>query len=474
MDLKGLYLKNITVNTNMPIINNTASKSSSSGANFGDYLSKANNYASNNSVSERKDNPALKKDNIKDNLNRNKIKDVSEVKSDNDRTNSTDTDKKDIVKDNTAVSDKTEDKTIKDKNEEAINKLAEALNLPVEQVQNILQQLNLQPQDLMDMNNLLNFMMKAFNVDNATDLLSINNIKDIMNQVKDIISDLTSFDENILQKLDISNEMQENTVQTNSENTSGNTGNLKNADIANTNLKNTGNLNQTDQTKNVNNDETKVQNNVNAENQAKVSAVSGETSNQQTGLNNNQSGQTNLTEQINPIANTVQENIQKVFGEVISRVNKYKDVNTDDIIKQIVEKLTISNSEKISQIKLTLKPEYLGDVSLKISSQNGVITAQFTAENQKIKEIIESNFNQLKEVLNSQGIQVSELSVNIGNENSNNEMYKSMQENEKSSKRINSIINKLHNEEIETDDINTNMNYLDEGQVLETNINYRA
>lgn len=91
-----------------------------------------------------------------------------------------------------------------------------------------------------------------------------------------------------------------------------------------------------------------------------------------------------------------------------------KAADPAEIVKQIVEKLKVDFRQDVTEIKLTLKPESLGDVSLKISVQNGVVTAQFTAESQRVKEIIESNFAELKNSLNEKGVQVSELTVFVG------------------------------------------------------------
>ena len=129
--------------------------------------------------------------------------------------------------------------------------------------------------------------------------------------------------------------------------------------------------------------------------------------------------------------------------------------------------------ENISELKITLKPDYLGEVSLKVISENGIVSAQFNAENQKVKEIIESNFNQLKDMLNEKGIEVSEISVSVDDKQQENMRNFSKAQN-KSSKRINNIIESADFEEIEKEAEANKAEYLDEGVVLETNINYTA
>lgn len=41
--------------------------------------------------------------------------------------------------------------------------------------------------------------------------------------------------------------------------------------------------------------------------------------------------------------------------------------------------------------------------------------AEFTVENQKVKEVLESRFNELKNNLNEKGIDVSQINVSISN-----------------------------------------------------------
>jgi flagellar hook-length control protein FliK len=84
-----------------------------------------------------------------------------------------------------------------------------------------------------------------------------------------------------------------------------------------------------------------------------------------------------------------------------------------DIINQIVAQLPHSTGEQITEMRLTLRPESLGDILLRVLTQNGIVTAQFVAENQRVREAIEANFNQLRDALTEQGIQFGELSVSV-------------------------------------------------------------
>ncbi|MCL2840813.1 MAG: flagellar hook-length control protein FliK [Defluviitaleaceae bacterium] len=90
-------------------------------------------------------------------------------------------------------------------------------------------------------------------------------------------------------------------------------------------------------------------------------------------------------------------------------------VNTADVIEQIMSqvKITQSSGGQFTEMRMTLRPDDLGDIVLRVLTQNGIVTAQFEAESQRVKEALESNFNQLRDALEEQGIAFSELSVSV-------------------------------------------------------------
>jgi flagellar hook-length control protein FliK len=108
----------------------------------------------------------------------------------------------------------------------------------------------------------------------------------------------------------------------------------------------------------------------------------------------------------NKSINVEKANFKQVFG------TNHK-VDPKDIINQIVNKMKLEIKDSMSTIRVTLHPETMGDVSLKIVAENGVISAQFIAENDKVKEVIENNFNMLKDALSEKGINVMSLSVSV-------------------------------------------------------------
>jgi flagellar hook-length control protein FliK len=96
-------------------------------------------------------------------------------------------------------------------------------------------------------------------------------------------------------------------------------------------------------------------------------------------------------------------------------------VHPAEVVRQIIEQVKVSVSDTVSEVRVLLRPETLGNLSLKVVTENGLITAQFLAENQRVKEILEANFNTLRDALQEQGVGVSQLSVSVGQDNASGE-----------------------------------------------------
>jgi Flagellar hook-length control protein len=93
------------------------------------------------------------------------------------------------------------------------------------------------------------------------------------------------------------------------------------------------------------------------------------------------------------------------------------NVNKDDLFAQIVEKAKVSMNNGTGEMEVNLKPDHLGKLHLKVSVENQLVTAKFVAESQQVKEIIETNLNQLRRNLQDTGIQVDQLMVSVGQQN---------------------------------------------------------
>lgn len=90
-------------------------------------------------------------------------------------------------------------------------------------------------------------------------------------------------------------------------------------------------------------------------------------------------------------------------------------VSTEDIMNQIMEYMKINLKGDVQELELQLHPASLGNVHVQIASKDGMITAQFTAQNEVVKAAIETQLVQLKTQFEEQGIKVDAVEVTVAN-----------------------------------------------------------
>ena len=88
-----------------------------------------------------------------------------------------------------------------------------------------------------------------------------------------------------------------------------------------------------------------------------------------------------------------------------------------------VRQIRMNASEGVSEARILLVPEHLGEVAVRITLQNGQLTAQFVTENAAARELIENQFAQLRIMLQSQGLQVDRLEVTQGNAAAQSQLF---------------------------------------------------
>lgn len=111
--------------------------------------------------------------------------------------------------------------------------------------------------------------------------------------------------------------------------------------------------------------------------------------------------------------NNVVENTQEI--EVFfTNMPKMPMPPKADVLHQIVENTKMFIDQDKSEMVIQLKPEGLGKVQLNVIHERGEIVAEFTAENEHVKSILESNMQLLKDSLEESGIDIQSLSVSVG------------------------------------------------------------
>lgn len=79
--------------------------------------------------------------------------------------------------------------------------------------------------------------------------------------------------------------------------------------------------------------------------------------------------------------------------------------------KYLIKQFLVTQGNGVSEAKLTLTPEHLGQVDIRLVMHNGQLTAQFMTNNTVARDLLENQMSQLKTALNGQGLQVERLEV---------------------------------------------------------------
>jgi flagellar hook-length control protein FliK len=103
------------------------------------------------------------------------------------------------------------------------------------------------------------------------------------------------------------------------------------------------------------------------------------------------------------------------FDKVMTTVNEPATVippvaqprpDLHEVVKQVMDgMISPSQQLKSSQVIITLKPEHLGEVTVKINVDGDKVTAAFHAASTEVRGILESSLPQLRQEMSQQGWQ---------------------------------------------------------------------
>ena len=101
--------------------------------------------------------------------------------------------------------------------------------------------------------------------------------------------------------------------------------------------------------------------------------------------------------------------------EVPAEQPVYTQPETNQIMDQIVEYMKSNIKPETQELEMQLHPASLGTVHVQLAAKDGVITAQFAAQNESVKAVLETQMIQLKQQFEEQGIKVEAVEVTVAN-----------------------------------------------------------
>lgn len=102
--------------------------------------------------------------------------------------------------------------------------------------------------------------------------------------------------------------------------------------------------------------------------------------------------------------------------QAATKVTPHFDVETENIIRQITDFMRGNVTDGVSEMDMQLHPANLGSVHIHLEAKEGVLTAQFTAQNESVKAALESQMIQLKDSFEEQGLTVESIEVMVSSQ----------------------------------------------------------
>lgn len=393
------------------------------------------------------------------------------------------------VADEVPMEEKIEEATeeVQEFEEKALEMLSEEYGVDEETIQNVLDEMGLSVLDLLNPENLVKFVMELTGVSSAEELLLDQSFLTIMESFDAMATDLmnelnltpTEFDALVAQMSQVEQDVTEvisfeqelDNQMTQYENSEINPTNETTEDTVAVVM-----TEETKETEVANNTEV-VEENVTAEELVEKDEQSEEDSDEKVKVTVEKQENISTSEETSsetetdafaknddstPFSNTdSNENLVMSNNTVVHdtsfdvsklQMNSYTSVDTVQIMEQIAEQVRIIADTNTTTMEMQLNPENLGKVYLHISSEEGVVNAQFTATNEVVKEALEAQIATLRENLTQAGVKVDAIEVTIAS----HEFEQNLEQNQKQNDELDK------HEDGNTKRRNLNLNSLDE------------
>lgn len=117
--------------------------------------------------------------------------------------------------------------------------------------------------------------------------------------------------------------------------------------------------------------------------------------------------------------NGAAQNFQNNLGEMNSTaavtegIAKFTSESTENIMRQLADMVKIVKNENLTEMELQLHPASLGTVNVSLTTKGGMVTAEFTTQNEAVKAAIEAQATQLRTNLEEQGVKIEAIEVSV-------------------------------------------------------------
>lgn len=308
--------------------------------------------------------------------------------------------------------------------EEILNVIAVILNVPVSELKNSLEQLDISSEDLLNVNDVTDLVMDMKNIDTKLELIinedASNAIKDIQQAVEMVMQNAKQNENtsDISLVTDTQVQVMDETVQENPKETVEDT---------------------------VENDSKEM-----PETAANVTSVEADSKTEGQEFNSN--SQKDESDKHDVQMKDVLENpLNDLKGNILNEIEVALDERVNEnisarIINQITDNISVAIRESMTSLEMQLYPEHLGKVTVVLATEEGGITAKITAETEMAKNAIEQQLTILKDNFEKQGLKVTDVEVTIASHSFEQNLDKNDSNNENQQRRTGRIRKSLLDE----------------------------
>ncbi len=107
---------------------------------------------------------------------------------------------------------------------------------------------------------------------------------------------------------------------------------------------------------------------------------------------------------------------EKITIEKTKETTQGRGTQNTHVVRQVVKNVTLMVDAGKTAMSMQLKPEHLGRVSLDLQMEDSKMKLSLKVETEGAKQIVEGSISQLKETLNSQGITIEDIDIEVRKE----------------------------------------------------------
>ncbi len=364
-----------------------AGNSSGNASDFSKVFEKSASGDNNKTIEDAKETTKNQTDSTND---VNETKHTSKTDTSSDKSVDDVTEKKDVSKEEPVVEESTDtsDDVSEEVMEEAIKKAEEmmlaiqnVLNVPIEDIENALQELQMTPEDLLNPDNIQKVVLTL----QGTDELSLMTDEQLFADVKELMNESVKQLNALSEEMDITPEDMKQLLEQ---------------------------MKTPDKEVMISKDDTVLQGPIEQNvkdlpETVEVKTDKGMTRQGENGAEQKGTGEFNFSQ-------TVLEQLKNAVTKTRdAQPLPYTSTTTQSIMDQVSEMMKVTIKEDMTEMELQLHPASLGNVRVQVASKEGVITASFTTQNETVKAALESQIMILKDNLNEQGIKVEAVEVTV-------------------------------------------------------------